>query len=138
MQALHHRRLWHPRHFQEEHQALVLYPLHRSEGGIRLAEPVGIKITKVQSTLDSCRYLEIIESTLYNSITVGFRYLHRVTQCFTFLVMRKQPLNPDVPMKPLYWTRIIVPVTATSQSSDTAESPTQVNKREIINDKIHC
>lgn len=31
--------------------------------------------------------------------------------------MRKQPLNPDVPMKPLYWTRILVPVTATSQTS---------------------
>lgn len=30
--------------------------------------------------------------------------------------MRKQPLNPDVPMKPLYWTRILVPVAAASQS----------------------
>ncbi|GLH11041.1 Protein diaphanous [Gryllus bimaculatus] len=26
--------------------------------------------------------------------------------------LRKQPLNPAVPMKPLYWTRIIVPVNA--------------------------
>ncbi|RLU24523.1 hypothetical protein DMN91_002612 [Ooceraea biroi] len=42
-------------------------------------------------------------------------------------IMRKQALNPDVPMKPLYWTRILVPVTATSQvSADTTESPTQV------------
>jgi hypothetical protein len=24
-------------------------------------------------------------------------------------VMRKQPVNPTIPMKPLYWTRIIVP-----------------------------
>ncbi|KAL0113159.1 hypothetical protein PUN28_012381 [Cardiocondyla obscurior] len=32
-------------------------------------------------------------------------------------IMRKQPLNPDVPMKPLYWTRILVPVTATVQTS---------------------
>ncbi|XP_012522925.1 formin-2 isoform X2 [Monomorium pharaonis] len=37
-------------------------------------------------------------------------------------IMRKQPLNPDVPMKPLYWTRILVPVTATSQTSkDTSD-----------------
>ncbi|XP_070158727.1 formin-2 isoform X2 [Polyergus mexicanus] len=41
-------------------------------------------------------------------------------------IMRKQPLNPDVPMKPLYWTRIIVPVTATSQTSAASESPIQV------------
>ncbi|XP_029680918.1 formin-2-like isoform X2 [Formica exsecta] len=41
-------------------------------------------------------------------------------------IMRKEPLNPDVPMKPLYWTRIIVPVTATSQTSVASESPTQV------------
>nr|CAD7443631.1 unnamed protein product [Timema bartmani] len=27
-------------------------------------------------------------------------------------VLRKQPVNPEVPMKPLYWTRIIVPSTA--------------------------
>jgi hypothetical protein len=24
-------------------------------------------------------------------------------------VLRKQPVNPTIPMKPLYWTRIIVP-----------------------------
>ncbi|XP_011879062.1 PREDICTED: formin-2-like [Vollenhovia emeryi] len=37
-------------------------------------------------------------------------------------IMRKQALNPDVPMKPLYWTRILVPVTATSQTSvDTSD-----------------
>ncbi|XP_050446211.1 protein cappuccino-like isoform X6 [Cataglyphis hispanica] len=41
-------------------------------------------------------------------------------------IMRKQPLNPDVPMKPLYWTRIIVPVAAISQTSAPSESPTQV------------
>lgn len=73
---------------------------------------------------------QIIGSTLYDPIDAEFRYLHRVTQCFAFVVMRKQPLNPDVPMKPLYWTRILVPVTASSQASANAtESPSQVNKK---------
>ncbi|KAI4500520.1 hypothetical protein M0802_004482 [Mischocyttarus mexicanus] len=33
--------------------------------------------------------------------------------------LRKQPLNPVVPMKPLYWTRIIAPVTAPSIGKST-------------------
>uniref|UniRef100_A0A0C9QYA8 Capu protein n=1 Tax=Fopius arisanus TaxID=64838 RepID=A0A0C9QYA8_9HYME len=28
-------------------------------------------------------------------------------------VMRKQPLDPEVPMKPLYWTRIVIPANTT-------------------------
>lgn len=47
--------------------------------------------------------------------------------------MRKQALNPDVPMKPLYWTRILVPVAATSP--DPVEAPKssaslQVNEKQ--------
>lgn len=31
------------------------------------------------------------------------------TMHIAIAVLRKQPLNPTIPMKPLYWTRIIVP-----------------------------
>jgi len=95
----------------------------------------------VYSRLSSLRcnqeIIERIEGTLYNLPVEGFRYLHRVTQCFTFIVMRKQALNPDVPMKPLYWTRILVPVTTTSQTSAASESPTQVDERQRLRDKIN-
>ncbi|XP_034950625.1 formin-2 [Chelonus insularis] len=36
--------------------------------------------------------------------------------------MRKQPLNPEIPMKPLYWTRILVP-THTAPPTIPATSP---------------
>jgi hypothetical protein len=31
------------------------------------------------------------------------------TMHIAIAVLRKQPVNPSIPMKPLYWTRIIVP-----------------------------
>ncbi|KAK9729564.1 Formin Homology 2 Domain [Popillia japonica] len=34
-------------------------------------------------------------------------------------MLRKNPVVPSVPMKPLYWTRIIVSATATTESADT-------------------
>ncbi|XP_054002772.1 formin-2-like isoform X2 [Hylaeus anthracinus] len=41
--------------------------------------------------------------------------------------MRKEPLCPDVPMKPLYWTRLLVPVVPTERASvGNSDSPAQV------------
>ncbi|XP_046738030.1 formin-2-like isoform X2 [Diprion similis] len=40
--------------------------------------------------------------------------------------LRKEPLNPAVPMKPLYWTRILVPVTMTQKQDVSPDSPTQI------------
>nr|CAD7257648.1 unnamed protein product [Timema shepardi] len=36
-------------------------------------------------------------------------------------MLRKQPVNPEVPMKPLYWTRIIVPSTASPPPVEISE-----------------
>lgn len=56
--------------------------------------------------------------------------------------MRKQALNPDVPMKPLYWTRILVPVTTANENLATAsESLAQVNSKHrlyMYNNMIYC
>ncbi|KAJ9582147.1 hypothetical protein L9F63_003489, partial [Diploptera punctata] len=38
-------------------------------------------------------------------------------------VLRKQPVNPIIPMKPLYWTRIIVPATAQQVSTSSSMKP---------------
>ncbi|XP_043251094.1 formin-2-like isoform X1 [Colletes gigas] len=41
--------------------------------------------------------------------------------------MRKESLCPEVPMKPLYWTRLLVPVVPTEHGSvDSSDSPVQV------------
>ena len=41
--------------------------------------------------------------------------------------MRKEPQCPEVPMKPLYWTRILVPAVPTERGSvETSDSPVQV------------
>ncbi|XP_015600677.1 formin-2 [Cephus cinctus] len=41
-------------------------------------------------------------------------------------VMRKQPLNPEIPMKPLYWTRLLVPANTPLVAIETPDSPPQV------------
>lgn len=46
---------------------------------------------------------------------------------FLNLGMRKEPLCPEVPMKPLYWTRILVPVVPTERGFiDAVDSVAQV------------
>ncbi|XP_076226834.1 uncharacterized protein LOC116432389 [Nomia melanderi] len=41
--------------------------------------------------------------------------------------MRKEPMCPEVPMKPLYWTRILVPVAQTERGSvEASDSPAQI------------
>ncbi|XP_048506416.1 protein cappuccino isoform X2 [Athalia rosae] len=40
--------------------------------------------------------------------------------------IRKQPLNPVVPMKPLYWTRILVPAVPTPIPAGSPDSPPQL------------
>lgn len=44
--------------------------------------------------------------------------LERLLITFYFISeLRKQPVNPAVPMKPLYWSRIVVPVTAAAAAA---------------------
>ncbi|XP_076654963.1 uncharacterized protein LOC143360204 [Halictus rubicundus] len=41
--------------------------------------------------------------------------------------MRKEPMCPEVPMKPLYWTRILVPVAPTERGSvEASDAPAQI------------
>ncbi|GJQ85256.1 capu [Trypoxylus dichotomus] len=40
----------------------------------------------------------------------------------TFQVLRKNPVMPSIPMKPLYWTRILVSANATTESGDASPS----------------
>jgi hypothetical protein len=54
----------------------------------------------------------IAQAVTFLNINVGrrcFLFVWCNTMHVAIAVLRKQPVNPTVPMKPLYWTRIIVP-----------------------------
>lgn len=110
------RRLWvHPevllhlrlrQEFKDHRKDLVLYPHLRLEVGTQPAERVSNRTGLVYET--RCRFRDDQND------------LPR-------LGMRKEPLCPEVPMKPLYWTRILVPVVPTERGSvDASESAVQV------------
>lgn len=42
------------------------------------------------------------------------------------IALRKLPLSPVVPMKPLYWTRILVPASVTPIPAESPDAPPQV------------
>ena len=59
-------------------------------------------------------------------IFIHLIWLPAVNDTHFFPVFRKEPLNPPVSMKPLYWTRIVVPVTVSTtvvpETSNTSAS----------------